>query len=203
MGEEAAFFDLDRTILAGASGTIITAELRAAGLLTGPSFPGTDLVFRVFGALGETRPAMFLTRQGARLAAGWRRTEAQEVGERVADALVDEVQPFARILAEEHQAAGRRVVLATTTPYDLIRPLADRLGFDDVVATRYGEDDGVYDGTIDGEFVWGRGKLRAIREWADEHGVSVADSSTMRNTPQHFRIRGCPGCCGPVGHGAF
>ena len=176
MGDAAAFFDLDRTILAGASGTVITAELRAAGLLTGPSIPGTDLMFRVFGALGETRPAMFVTRQGARLAAGWARSEAQAVGERVADTLVDEVQPFARILAEEHQAAGRKVVLATTTPYDLVRPLADRLGFDDVVATRYGEDDGVYDGTIDGEFVWSRGKLRAVREWAGDHDVSVADS---------------------------
>ena len=52
-------------------------------------------------------------------------------------------------------------MLATTTPDDMIRPLADRLGFDDVVATRYGVDgDGRYDGTIDGEFVWGKGKLR-------------------------------------------
>ena len=176
MGGAAAFFDLDRTLLAGASGPVITAELRAAGLLTAPAIPGTDLLFRAFNAVGETRPAMALTRRAARLAAGWRRSEAQEVGKRVADRLVDEVQPFARILAEEHQAAGRKVVIATTTPDDLVRPLAERLGFDDVVATRYGERGGAYDGTIDGECVWGRGKLRATRDWAERNDVSLDES---------------------------
>jgi putative phosphoserine phosphatase/1-acylglycerol-3-phosphate O-acyltransferase len=45
-----------------------------------------------------------------------------------------------------------------------------------VIATRYGERDGAYDGTIAGEFVWGRGKLRAVEEWAAEHDVSLDDS---------------------------
>ena len=48
-------------------------------------------------------------------------------------------------LFAEHRAAGRPIVLATTTPYDLVKPFADRLGLDDVVATRYGVDD---DGTL-------------------------------------------------------
>ena len=41
----------------------------------------------------------------------------------------------------EHREAGRPIVLATTTPYDLVKPFADRLGLDDVVATRYGVGD--------------------------------------------------------------
>ena len=52
--------------------------------------------------------------------------------------------------------------MATTTPEDLIRPLAEALGFDDVIATRYGRRAGHYDGTIDGEFVWGKGKARSV-----------------------------------------
>ena len=84
------------------------------------------------------------------------------------------VQPFAGPLFEEHRAAGRPVVLATTTPYDLVKPLADRLGLDDVVATRYGVNaDGTYDGTLVGPFVWAAGKLAAVRAWADEHGVDL------------------------------
>ena len=68
-------------------------------------------------------------------------------------------------------------MLATTTPYDLVKPLADLLGFDDVVATRYGvADDGTYNGTIVGNFVWANGKLAAVRTWADEHGVDLANS---------------------------
>jgi putative phosphoserine phosphatase/1-acylglycerol-3-phosphate O-acyltransferase len=58
----------------------------------------------------------------------------------------------------------------------LIKPLADALGLDDVIATRYGEADGKYDGTINGEFVWGKGKLRAVQEWAAQNDVSMADS---------------------------
>jgi putative phosphoserine phosphatase / 1-acylglycerol-3-phosphate O-acyltransferase len=46
-----------------------------------------------------------------------------------------------------------------------------------VIATRYGErDDGTYDGTIVGEFVWGAGKLAAVRQWAEERGYDLAES---------------------------
>lgn len=177
MGQEAAFFDLDRTLLRGASGPVISEALRQVGLMSNRRLPGEGLVYRVFDIVGESRPTMQMARQAARFAEGWARGVAQEAGEVAADALVELVQPFARPIIDEHRAAGRLVVLATTTPYDLVKPLADHLGLDDVVATRYGErDDGTYDGTIRGEFVWGRGKLAAVRAWAAEHGVSL-DSS--------------------------
>ena len=67
--------------------------------------------------------------------------------------------------------------MATTTPVDLVRPLAERLGFDDVVATTYGVNaDGTYDGTIVGPFVWANGKLEAVREWAARHDIDMGDS---------------------------
>jgi putative phosphoserine phosphatase / 1-acylglycerol-3-phosphate O-acyltransferase len=175
-GTAAAFFDLDRTLLSGASGPAITAALRAVGLVSDRALPGQDLIFRVFNVFGENRPSMMLTRQAASFAANWSRARAQEAGELAADQLVALVQPYAEVLLGEHRRAGRPVVLATTTPYDLVKPLADRLGFDAVVATRYGERDGVYDGSIDGEFVWGHGKYRAVRAWANDHGVDLAAS---------------------------
>src|SRR5690606_1431056 len=99
----------------------------------------------------------------------------------------DAVLPYARQLIDEHRAAGRLLVMATTTPEDLIRPLADRLGSDDVVATRYGTEDGRYDGTIDGEFVWGRGKARAVSQWVLDNDVdllaSYAYSDSWYDTP--------------------
>jgi putative phosphoserine phosphatase / 1-acylglycerol-3-phosphate O-acyltransferase len=172
----AAFFDLDRTLLSGASGPAITAALRSVGLVSQRGLPGQDLIFRTFNLFGESRPTMMLTRQAAAFAANWSRERAQEAGERATDALDAMVQPYARTLIDEHRQAGRRVVLATTTPLDLIKPLADRLGLDAVIATRYGEREGRYDGTIDGEFVWGRGKYRAVRDWAAEHEVALEDS---------------------------
>jgi putative phosphoserine phosphatase / 1-acylglycerol-3-phosphate O-acyltransferase len=170
----AAVFDLDRTLLRGASGPVISQALRDAGVMSGRSIPGEGLVYRLFNLVGETRPSMILTRQAARFARGWRRDEVRDAGKQAAEVLAGAVQPFAHAIIDDHRAAGRRLVLATTTPDDMIRPLAERLGFDDVVATRYGVDgDGRYDGTIDGEFVWGRGKLQAVRDWAGREGVDL------------------------------
>jgi putative phosphoserine phosphatase/1-acylglycerol-3-phosphate O-acyltransferase len=100
----------------------------------------------------------------------------QEAGKSAAEALADAVPAAARTLLAEHRAAGRPLVLATTTPYDLVAPLAEALGIDAVVATRYGEKDGAYDGSIAGEFVWGPGKLRAVKAWADENLIDLAHS---------------------------
>jgi putative phosphoserine phosphatase/1-acylglycerol-3-phosphate O-acyltransferase len=71
--------------------------------------------------------------------------------------------------------------MATTTPRDFVAPLARRLGLDDVVATRYqvaaaGDGKERYTGRLDGAFVWAAGKLTAVRWWAAEHGVELADS---------------------------
>jgi putative phosphoserine phosphatase/1-acylglycerol-3-phosphate O-acyltransferase len=173
----AAFFDLDRTLVRGASGPALSEALRETGVVDRGPVPGESLLYRVFDLIGETRPAMLLTRQAARLARGWRQDAVRKAGDLAADRLMRAIQPFAHALVDGHRVAGRPVVMATTTPLDMIRPLADTLGFDDVVATRYGVDaDGCYDGTIDGELVWGRGKLRAVQAWAAAHDVELAES---------------------------
>ena len=171
----AAFFDLDRTLLRGASGPIIGEALKRAGV-TDRTIPGEQLVYRMYDLFGENRPSMEVTKRAVRFASGWARSQVQEAGAIAAGALATSLQPFARPIFEEHRVAGRPLVLATTTPYDLVKPLADALGFDAVVATRYGEKDGIYDGTLDGEFVWGPGKLRAIEAWAKDAGVALGES---------------------------
>jgi putative phosphoserine phosphatase/1-acylglycerol-3-phosphate O-acyltransferase len=172
----AAVFDLDRTILRGASGPVISEALQEVGLLPRRSIPGQGLVFRLFDLIGETRPSMILTRQLARAASGWEVETAQQAGHVAAEHLQALVQPFAREAIEEHREAGRRLVMATTTPYDLIKPFADSLGIRDLVATRYGVSGGRYSGRIDGDFVWGRGKLNAVKRWAAEADVDLAES---------------------------
>ncbi len=170
---EAAFFDLDRTLLAGASGPVFSEAMRAAGLLPDRRNPVEPLLFRVFNAIGENAPTMWFTRQAARVAKGWPIATVQGAAREAAPMLADLVLPYAHGLIEQHKAAGRAVVLATTTPEDLVRPMAEALGFDDVVATRYGRDRDEYDGTIDGEFVWGKGKARAVRTWAEAHDIDL------------------------------
>ncbi|MGZ4700510.1 MAG: HAD-IB family hydrolase [Ilumatobacteraceae bacterium] len=175
-GSGAAFFDLDRTLLSGASGEVFTAALRAAGL-GGRPIPGEAWVYRLFNAVGENLPSMALARQAVLLAKGKPRSAVQEASALAVDRLLELVQPLAAGLFDEHRAAGRMVVMATTTPYDMVKPLADRLGLDDVIATRYRVgDDGRYDGTISGPFVWSAGKLAAVRRWAAEHDIDLAQS---------------------------
>jgi putative phosphoserine phosphatase/1-acylglycerol-3-phosphate O-acyltransferase len=173
---EAAIFDLDRTLLRGASGPMFGEALRAAGVLSQRRLPGEGLVYKVFDTVGETLPAMFLARRAAGFANGWSRQAVIDAARNAAEALGELLQPFAGPILDDHKRAGRILVLATTTPYDMVEPFAAALGFDDLVATRYGVKDGKYDGTIDGHFVWGPGKLAAVREWAAEHGVDLERS---------------------------
>ncbi|NNE12154.1 MAG: HAD-IB family hydrolase [Ilumatobacter sp.] len=176
-GGGAAFFDLDRTLLRGASGEVFSDAMRAAGLVS-RSIPGEKLIYGVFNAVGETLPSMALARQAVNFAKGRSRAAVQSAADAVADRLVDMVQPFAESVFAMHRDEGRPIVLATTTPYDLVKPFADRLGLDGVVATRYGviDDDDTYSGSLDGPFVWSTGKLAAVRQWAEEHGVDLAKS---------------------------
>ena len=172
----AAFFDLDRTLLPGASGPALSAALRRAGVLPNCGVPGEGLLFGLFDAIGETLPTMLLARQGVRLTKGWDPALVERAGREAAAELVDIVQPFARVVIDEHRRAGRRIVMATTSPAELAEPLGEALGFDAVVSTHYGRGrDGRLDGTIDGPYVWGKGKLEAVREWSSHNGVDLAE----------------------------
>ena len=173
----AVFVDLDRTLLRGASGLVLSAAMRAEGLFEGrPSVPGERLFYGLYDLRGESLAFMALVRAAAVFVKGWPVETVRRAGQLAAAELVALVQPYAPVVLAEHRRAGRRLVLATTTPHDLIAPFAEQVGFDDVIATRYGRAQGRYDGGVDGPFVWSTGKLQAVRRWADEHGVDLAAS---------------------------
>ena len=172
----AAFFDLDRTLLPGASGPALSAALRREGVLPPRALPGERLLFGVFDAIGETLPTMLLARHGVRLTKGWDPARVAEAGRQAARELAPAVQPFAHAVLDEHRRAGRVLVMATTSPAELAEPLGAALGFDAVVATRYLRRDGKLAGAVDGHYVWGRGKLAAVKAWATANGIDLAAS---------------------------
>jgi len=176
----AAFFDLDRTLLPRASGPALSQAFREVGVLSGTRIPGEELMeglmFGIFDLIGETKPSMLLAKQGVRFSKGWNAELVAEAGKIAASRLVDDVLPYARTEMEKHRREGRDLVIATTSPDYLVRPLAEALGFDDIVATRYASTDGVFDGSVDGHYVWGKGKLTAVREWVEANGVDMAES---------------------------
>jgi putative phosphoserine phosphatase/1-acylglycerol-3-phosphate O-acyltransferase len=172
----AAIFDLDRTLLQGGTGPLLSRAMYDLGVVT-RKLPGEGLLYGMFDLIGETLPSIFLARQATLVAKGREGTTFDAAAEAAAESIAAVIHPFALSLIEQHHAAGRPVVLATTTPRHLIKPLADRLGFDHVIATQYTiGDDGRFDGSITGNFVWSRGKLAAVREWAEREDVDLAES---------------------------
>ena len=178
----AAFVDLDRTLLAGASGPVLTAALRSAGLVP-QSIPGESLMYRLFNTVGETLPSMLLARQGAAAMRGKSQRIVRDAVRTAIPELTALVQPFARQMIERHRAAGDKLVLATTTPYDFVDEFARSLGFDDIIGTRYAVDaGGLYTGDLDGRFVWSGGKLAAVSDWCAANGIDIKVSSAYSDS---------------------
>ena len=172
----AAIFDLDRTLLQGGTGPLLSRAMYDLGVVS-RKVPGERLLYGMFDLIGETLPSIFLARQATLLAKGRESATFDDAATAAAEAIAAVIHPFALALIEQHHAAGRPVVLATTTPHHLIKPLADKLGFDHVIATRYSINaDGRFDGSISGNFVWSRGKIAAVREWAEREGVDLRES---------------------------
>jgi putative phosphoserine phosphatase / 1-acylglycerol-3-phosphate O-acyltransferase len=172
----AAFFDLDRTLLSGASAHVVSRVLRETGVVN-RSIPGESLLYQVFETFGENLPSMVLGRQAVLAMKGHSREVVRAAAHTAAPDLVAMLQPYATKVFEEHRANGLKVVLATTTPRDLIEPFAQLLGFDDVIATTYAVDaDGNYTGELEGVYVWSRGKRDAVKAWASANSVDLAGS---------------------------
>lgn len=172
----AAFFDLDRTLVGDGSGPIFSQALREVGLMPDRDNPVSDALFSIFRATGENKLTMELTRRLSVFAKGWPLDKVHAAAEIAGIELAALVQPYARQLVEEHREAGTLLVIATTSPQQFVEPLGRLLGFDAVIGTKLGETDGALDGTVDGPFVWHRGKLDAVTAWAAENDVSVAKS---------------------------
>jgi len=172
----AAFFDLDRTILSGASAHVVSRVLRETGVVN-RSIPGESVLYQIFETFGENLPSMVLGRQAVSAMRGHSQHDVREAASIAAPDLVEMLQPYARKVIDSHRTDGRKVVLATTTPRDLIEPFARLVGFDDVIATTYEVDaDGLYTGSLVGPYVWSRGKRDAVIEWSRDNNVELSGS---------------------------
>jgi putative phosphoserine phosphatase/1-acylglycerol-3-phosphate O-acyltransferase len=188
MGKSAVFIDLDRTLLSQASGQVLNKALMDEGVLPqGRTLPGDRLLYAVNNRLGENLLSMGLVRAAARVAKGWRQDQVQAAGKRAVPELTELVAPFAPQYLAAFREAGHQLVLSTTTPVDMITPFAEAMGFDAVIATSYETKDGRYTGRLYEGFVWGTGKLKAVRAWAEGEGIDLDDchacSDSVFDTP--------------------
>lgn len=175
---EAAFFDLDKTVIAKPSMVAFGRPLYDAGMISRwliVRAMWSNLLFHYLGA-DEERMRKFKT-SALRITRGWDQALISAI---VRDTLTDVIDPIvydeALDLIREHQAAGRRVFIISASPEEIVAPLAQYLGVDEAIASRAAlDDDGRYTGDV--EF-WSYGpyKAEAILEAATRHGIDLAAS---------------------------
>jgi HAD superfamily hydrolase (TIGR01490 family) len=176
---EAAFFDLDKTLLPGAALFPLAREmyrqkfftLRDIGRLA-----GDQIAFRVMGTEGEGR----MTRaRDASLEAirGRLRDDVIGVGRAVAhEELLPRLYPQAVELISRHKMAGREVYICSSSPEDYLALLAHELEAQGVVGTRAEFVDGRYTGRLEGEMCHGEEKARRVAELAQGRGIDLTRS---------------------------
>ncbi|MGH3951754.1 MAG: HAD family hydrolase [Pseudonocardiaceae bacterium] len=170
----AAFFDVDNTMMMGASIFHFARGLAARKYFTTSDLAGfvwRQVKFRVGGKEGDVSS---IREQGLSFVAGNSVDELNIVGEEIYDELMaDKIWSGTRALAQMHLDAGQRVWLVTATPIELAALMAHRLGLTGALGTVAETEDGVYTGRLVGEFLHGKAKAHAVRALAAKEGLNL------------------------------
>ncbi|OLR90749.1 HAD family hydrolase [Actinokineospora bangkokensis] len=172
----AAFFDVDNTVMMGASIFHFARGLAARKFFTNSDlvkFAAQQVMFRVGGK--ETADGIRSSREQAlSFVAGHTVAELTSLGEEIYDELMaDKIWPGTRALAQMHLDAGQRVWLVTATPVELATIIARRLGLTGALGTVAESVDGVFTGKLVGEMLHGPAKAHAVRALAAREGLDL------------------------------
>ena len=186
----AAFFDVDNTVMQGASIFHLARGLYARDFFTARDigrFAWAQAKFRVvgredMGTVHEARETALSFAEGHTVA------ELTTIGEEVFDeVMVGKVWPGTRALAQMHLDAGQRVWLVTATPVELALIIARRLGLTGALGTVAESVDGHYTGRLVGEVLHGPAKAHAVRALAVTEGLDLrrctAYSDSVNDVP--------------------
>ena len=181
----AAFFDVDNTLMRGASIYHFARGL-AARKMFGPAdlvrLTWSQLAFRLRGA--ENADHIDAAREAAlAFVAGHRVDDIVALGEEIYDeTMASRIWEGARDLTREHLQAGQRVWLVTATPVELANILARRLGLTGALGTVAETSDGAYTGRLVGGLLHGQAKAAAIRALAQREGLDLTRCSAYSDS---------------------
>jgi HAD superfamily hydrolase (TIGR01490 family) len=176
-GRSAAFFDLDKTILARSSTLAFSRPFYAGGLINRRTVLRSAYAQFVYLLGGADHDQMERMREYiSAMCAGW---DVATVKAIVADTLDHIVRPMIHTEAVEliaqHHAAGRDVVIVSSSGAEVVEPIGAILGADKVIATRMVVADGKYTGEI-AEYAYGPHKVTAIEALAATEGYDLSTS---------------------------
>jgi HAD superfamily hydrolase (TIGR01490 family) len=173
----AAFFDLDRTLMAGSSAFQFGRAAYRHGLISRRRLAADALAnvrFRLHGSTDEG--TVELRDRISQAIEGVRVRDLARLGPDVLAGILPRVYPAMLRVAYEHQDAGRRVYICTAASQELADLIARVLVFDRGIGSRSEVRDGVYTGRPAGPFTYREGKAQAIRELAEQEGIDLAAS---------------------------
>lgn len=177
-GRPAAFFDLDKTLIAGSSAMAFAAAARRKGFVNRAQLAlwGVDHVrYRLRGATDEETADVL--KAGSEMLSRMSERDLKRMGPEVLSTVLPRVYP--RMLEEihAHHDAGRPTFIVSAASDDLVSLLARVLGMDGGIGTRYEVDSsGRYTGELEGPFVYGEGKVEAIERVADLLHLDLSES---------------------------
>ncbi|WP_327190111.1 HAD-IB family hydrolase [Streptomyces xinghaiensis] len=170
----AAFFDLDKTVIAKSSALAFSKSFYQGGLINRRAVLRTayaQFVYLLGGADHDQTERM--REYLSALCRGW---NVQQVREIVAETLHDLIDPIiydeAASLIERHHTAGHDVVIVSTSGAEVVEPISRLLGADRAVATRMVVEDGCYTGEVE-YYAYGPAKAEAIARLAESEGYDL------------------------------
>jgi HAD superfamily hydrolase (TIGR01490 family) len=192
---EAAFFDLDKTVIAKASMVAFGRPFYREGLISRRLLLRALYGQLVYMYLGADEAKLDRMRDSVlALTKGWHQERVREI---VDETLDDVVEPIvydeALDLIREHREAGRLVYIISASPEEIVAPLARYLGVDDYLATRSSVDeDGRYTGTTE-LYCYGPRKAEVMVEVAKERGIDLAASYAYSDSATDIPMLECVG----------
>jgi HAD superfamily hydrolase (TIGR01490 family) len=172
----AAFFDVDNTMMMGASMFHFARGLAARKFFTTSDLAGfawQQIKFRV-GGREDAQSIQASREQALSFIAGRSVKELSELGEQIYDELMaDKIWSGTRALAQMHLDTGQRVWLVTATPVELASIIAQRLGLTGALGTVAEHEDGIYTGRLVGDILHGPAKAHAVRALAAREGLHL------------------------------
>jgi HAD superfamily hydrolase (TIGR01490 family) len=192
----AAFFDVDNTMIRGASIYFFGKGMAGRGLVTTGDllrFGWQQLRFRVRGK--EDLAAVAEAREKAlSLVAGKSVADIVAYGEEIYDELMAErIWSGTRALAQAHLDAGERVWLVTATPVELARIIAKRLGLTGALGTVAEVEEGLYTGRLVGEPLHGPSKAEAVKALAEREGLDLSRCTAYSDSSNDIPMLSCVG----------
>jgi HAD superfamily hydrolase (TIGR01490 family) len=181
---EAAFFDLDKTIVAKSSPLALGRSFFSAGLLTRSSLLKSLYAQLVFNLMGADEHKMEKMREeAAKLTSGWEQEKVRQV---VTEVLEEVISPLiyaeALELIHDHRIAGRLICIVSSSPEEIVEPLARMLDVDRWIATKPKVVDGRYTGELD-FYAYGPAKAEAMEQLSLELDIDLAGSFAYSDSP--------------------